>query len=151
MHITLSLAYEQSIYSVFFCLSVCWSGYKRHNCKDFKILISRLLFKIQVSFFSKIPLVNNHLLYEYFGQDTKGINVKMLFSQMLIKKSDSFLWRFIWSMSIYSIINMSICLSVRASLGMDVLVLVYLMKNMIRSSNFTTTKKKVQGYTSSVW
>ena len=35
-----------------------------------------------VKFFVKIPMINVHLLYEYFvgwsvGQDTKGINVKI--------------------------------------------------------------------------
>ncbi len=62
--------------------------------------ISRLLFKIEGSFFFvKNPLINGHLLYEYFvrwsvNQATKGINVqkgkRLFFCCYLRQKDHSF-------------------------------------------------------------
>ena len=65
-----------------FCLSVCWSGYKRYKCNNKETWFSCRLFKIEVwFFFVKVPLIKDHILYECFvrfsiGQATKGINVK---------------------------------------------------------------------------
>ncbi len=62
---------------------VCRPGFKRQKYENIETFISRwLFFKIEDnSFFVKIPLINHHLLYEYFvcwsvRQATKGIDVR---------------------------------------------------------------------------
>ena len=56
----------KSIYSMF-CPSVCWSGYKRHKCKNIETPIFRLIFKIDGWFsFAKVHLINDqHLFCKY--------------------------------------------------------------------------------------
>ena len=65
-------------------MSVYQSGYKRQKCKNIETFISRLIYLV------KIPLVNNHLLYEYFVRwsavrPQNARNIETSISRLLFK------------------------------------------------------------------